>query len=192
MNRTRIRDLALVALAGGLLSFEVTSLRGAAPHAMRSLVEQGVVGDVQRVSTDAAVAAASVVSKVSRATAKVAASSIKQVARLIGTVRPPSDPDAMSLFAYADDQVPAAFALPSERVNVRVVKLATCVEAKAARAANVRIVTMSKHTCQKLQAQRAEIRRLRDLRRVRNVSTEVLALRELRRETSSARRGNAL
>jgi hypothetical protein len=192
MNRTRIRDLALVALAGGLLTFEVTSLRGAAPLAMRSLTEQGVVGDVQKASTDAAVAAAAVVSKMSRATALAAAGTIKQVARLIGTVKPASDPDAMTLFAYADD-VPAAFALPAERVNVRVAttKLA-CVEAKAVRAANVRIMTISKQTCRQLHAQRAELRRLRDLRRVRKASTEVLALRELRREVSTARRGNAL
>jgi hypothetical protein len=91
MNRTKIRDLALVALAGGLLSFEVTSLRGAAPLAMRSLVEQGVVGDVQRVSTDAAVAAAWVVTRVSRATTQVAVATVKRAARLIGTVTPARD-----------------------------------------------------------------------------------------------------
>ena len=196
MSRTKIRDLALVALAGGVLAFEVTSLQGAAPLAMRSLVEQGVVGDVQRVSTDAAVAAAAVVTKVSRATTQVAVATVKRAARLMGTVTPARTSAPVAL-ALEPIDVPV-FAIPAAEVDVHVVTrtVGSCAEAKAVKAAlaaraakgaknaQVRVVTLSKSTCRQLHAQRASLRRFEYARRVR---IDAEALRELRREIAAAR-----
>lgn len=39
MNRARIRELALIAVAGGMLAFEVIGLRGALPVATASLAD---------------------------------------------------------------------------------------------------------------------------------------------------------
>ena len=44
MIRVRIKDLALVAFAGGLLAFEVVSLGGALPGARRALADRGLLG----------------------------------------------------------------------------------------------------------------------------------------------------
>ena len=71
MNRVRIRDLALVAVASGLLAFEVTSLQGA--------------------SKDAALATASVLRGVGAVTTHAAIGAVKGAARLLGTVTPPVD-----------------------------------------------------------------------------------------------------
>ncbi len=90
MNRVRVKELALVAVAGGLLAFEALGLRGALPTAMRSLAGEGVLDAVKAASRGAAVATASVLDGAGTSAADVAVGAAKGAARLFGTVTPPS------------------------------------------------------------------------------------------------------
>ena len=136
MNRVRIRDLALVAMAGGLLAFEVTSLKGAVPGAMRAVVEQGVLGDVKGASKDAARATASLLRGAGSATTHAALGAVKGAARLLGTVTPP--------------------------VPTRGLVLAASGAGSRGTVAHVHVVTLSREACRELAAS-GSARRVRGL-----------------------------
>ena len=89
MHRSRIRDLALVAIAGGLLAFEAASLRAALPAAAQALAAQGVVGEARAASMSAALAVSSVLAEASLAASHAAVGAVKGAARRLGTVTPP-------------------------------------------------------------------------------------------------------
>jgi hypothetical protein len=115
MNRNKIRDLALVALASGLLAFEVTSLRGALPGAIETLAEQGVLADVQGASRGAAIAVTTVLRSVGSATTEVAVGAEKGAAQLLGTVTPPARSRGAVMLADRDgDAVTIAHAIAIE------------------------------------------------------------------------------
>lgn len=90
MNRARVRELMLVAVAGSLLAFEVIGLRGALPTAMRSLAGAGVLDAMSNASRSAAVATASMLDGAGSSAADVAVGAAKGVARLLGTATPPA------------------------------------------------------------------------------------------------------
>lgn len=54
MNRVRIKDLALVAVAGGLLAFELVSIGEALPNVKKALADRGLSGKVKVASASAA------------------------------------------------------------------------------------------------------------------------------------------
>jgi hypothetical protein len=90
MNRARVRELMLVAVAGSLLAFEVIGLRGALPTAIRSLTGAGVLDAMGNASRSAAVATASMLDGAGSSAAGVAVGAAKGAARLLGTVTPPA------------------------------------------------------------------------------------------------------
>src|SRR5262245_45758515 len=77
MNRVRVQELTLVAVAGSLLAFEVMGLAGALPGAMRSLAGAGVLDAVNHASRGAAVATASMLDGVGSSAADVAVGAAK-------------------------------------------------------------------------------------------------------------------
>jgi len=54
MNRVRMQDLALVAVAGGLLAFELVSIGEALPNVEKALADRGLSGKVKVASASAA------------------------------------------------------------------------------------------------------------------------------------------
>jgi hypothetical protein len=89
MMRVRIKELALIAVAGGLLAFEAMGLNGLLPTAMQALADRGAVGQVKAASLDAELAPAPVLAEAGSAAAFAAARAAKGAARLLGTVTPP-------------------------------------------------------------------------------------------------------
>jgi hypothetical protein len=89
MKRVKIRELALIAVAGGLVAFEAFGLTEALPSAMRALADRGVLGEVKAASMDAAFATAPVLDGAGSAAAHAAARAVKGAARLLGVVTPP-------------------------------------------------------------------------------------------------------
>ena len=89
MREVRIRDLALVSVAGGLLVFEALGLHAALPAAGQALADQGVVGEVNAASMSAAIAATAVLGEASRAVSRAAVGAVKGAARLLGTATLP-------------------------------------------------------------------------------------------------------
>lgn len=91
MTVTRLRDLALVALAGGLLTFEAVGLRAALPAAVITLAEQRVLGDLAGASTRAALGTARVFAEAGVVASRAVAGAARETARLFGTeVSPPA------------------------------------------------------------------------------------------------------
>lgn len=78
MRRKTVMDLALVAAAGGVLAFELVSLRAALPAAAQALVEQGIVSQVAATSREAG-----------STVYQLALGAVKESARRFGTVTPP-------------------------------------------------------------------------------------------------------
>jgi hypothetical protein len=88
MNRARIRELALIAVAGGMLAFEVIALRGALPTAMVALADGGITHEVGAASRNAVGATASVLNGAGEAATDAAIGAAKATARWLGTVTP--------------------------------------------------------------------------------------------------------
>jgi hypothetical protein len=84
MQRVRIRELALVALAGGLLAFEVVGLKGALPVAIEALQQHGIIDQVDAASSEAATAAASALTTAGPSATRAAADLAKQAAGIAG------------------------------------------------------------------------------------------------------------
>src|SRR5262245_10659670 len=72
----KVKDLALVAFAGGLLAIEVVGLQAAAPAALRSLAGLAGMPAVQSVARKAQVATQSMVSGITNAAAQAAVAGI--------------------------------------------------------------------------------------------------------------------
>ena len=130
MNRSRIRDLALVAVAGGLIAFEAVSLRGALSPAVQGLVGRAVSGEVTGGPRDAALATASVLRGVGTAATHATVELAKRAARRFGTVTPPVETDAL-VWVASHDRVAGAVG----RVMVVTVSMERHREAAAAAAA---------------------------------------------------------
>lgn len=88
MRRARIRELALIAVAGGLLAFEAISLHGVLPTA-KAFVDRSMVHEVKAASLDAAFTPAPVLADAGSAAAYAATRAAKGAARLLGTVTAP-------------------------------------------------------------------------------------------------------
>lgn len=100
MRRKTIGELAWIAVAGGVLAFEVTSLRAALPAATRALAEQGVVERVTTLSREAGASAF-----------QVALGAVKETARRLGEVTPPAGARETPRLAGAAPAVPAGDAV---------------------------------------------------------------------------------
>ena len=85
MREVKIRDLALVAVAGGLLAFEALGLGAALPAAWQALADQGFLAEANAASRSAAIAATSVLREVGVAVSHAAMGAAKGAARLPGT-----------------------------------------------------------------------------------------------------------
>lgn len=95
MNRARIRELALIAVASGLLAFEVIGLRGALPTALVALADGGITHEVGAASRNAVVATASVLNGAGEAATDAAIGAAKATARWLGTVAPSRHPSCL-------------------------------------------------------------------------------------------------